>query len=720
MLAGCVIGLLGWVTRLQTPVKVELLGGHLRWEVAGSSLSVPFSAAGITGLRISTRRGISSVGCGAIQLRQDANSRDLPAPGSFHFSPDSPAPVGDWWVDAGWPIEVVAEYQVELPSTFSLAARFSGRFHQDVSLEFQGRSNFSLSFRRGWLNNDLYIRDGEGRVLGAASIDPRPGDRLLALGSGLFTALAISCWVLALWALFLEKREAKERPLLIPSRFVFYVAVVAMAGFAFSQSLWMARGILGDLPHTPDEVVNLLQSRWILGGHLSGVAPSCPDLFEIPLSYFRAGRWIGHYPPAWPLMMSPGVAFHQPILIPALLHAVFIFFLALIGRRMAGEWVGLGAALFALASPLAALLFSSTLSHAGSATMLLMTLFLIIPREEAGGAPIGVGCTFLAGLAIGFAFGIRPLTALSIAFPVGVYLMFKPGGRNSIKGLLSMGAGGAIAVIPVFLANFQITGSCWRFPYALAKAPMMSPEYFFQGLRNIDTLLASLIPLLDGWLWPLAPSGLGLALAVPAILFLLKQAAREDYLLLGICASVLFSLVFVRASGLHGYGPRYLFAACAPLWLLSARAFGILSRRERRFRFPVAGVLAAVLGFWALFQLPGRLEAYRGYNDVDGMLSHQLRQLPAFSVVLVPEDNWRVWAEASPWLCSGDSEAPVVALDRAPSEEICCCFPDSRLFRWEDREMKGVGFCRGEELSFETPLPPKNSARASEEAQEAE
>jgi len=670
-------------------------------------------------LTLRSQQGLGLNGWEKIQIKHAGLEQSLPAFSGFNWRWRGPSPVGDWWVDETLPVLHLAHFDLDLPSTFDLRTRFCGRFRQEMSFDFEADVPFRVSFRRGWINNDFFIKDGEGRVLAASSIDPRPGERIVALFGTLLGALAAACWCIGLWQLIFQRR-AKKKPaptkggdkenfpvrLKVPSSagsfkirpWIFVVILALMALAAITQSVWMAHTVLNGLPHTPDEVVDQLQARWILNGHLTGELGPCPELEAIPFCYNRDGRLIGHYPPAWPLMLAPGVALGLPALVPALLHGLLIVLLGMIGRRLGGDWMGLGAALFALASPLAALLFSSTLSHAGSASLLALALFLVLEsraRAESSGA---MWCLIAAGASMGLAFGIRPLTSLAVGLPLVFFSLVTGESRIRWKTLASLGAGAVPFLILVFGANSLITGAWWRFSYSLAGGSMLSPAYLFEGLRNVDTLLASLPPLANGWLWPSFPTGLGLPLGIALIPFLLRRTTSEDRLLMAIGAIVLFSHLLVRANGLHGYGPRYLFAACIPLWLLQSRAFVLLAEGLPLRRRPAFASVAILLGLSALILLQGRLTLYRNYNDVDGRLHQELTTIGNNSLILVDQDNWRVWAEASPWLGLEVPGGPGLALDVLPLEDICRCRLDCRLFRWQNFEMIPLGECQGGEL----------------------
>jgi len=621
-------------------------------------------------IEIEGAAGISQSGCSPILIDISGQRSEIPAPARFRFP--SETATGDWWIDDRLPREKIFSSPVDLPPEFTLFAKIHGRFEQELTIRFSGDPGFSVGFRRGWLNNDIFIRDISGRTIASAAIDPVPTDRLCAL---LATVLSVLCVALLISALFPRNNPRVFAPVGVSRKRYFYLAALLLSGLGVAQSAWISRDILGGLPHTPDEVVYNLQSRWILDGSLTAEQPQCPELIDVPLTYYDHGRWKGHYPPLWPTLLTPGTALGIPTLVPVILHGLFLFLVFLLGRRTGGEFTGMVALLLALGSPLAAVLFSTTLSDGACAVLLLGALVAALPGDGKHAPWIS---DLLMGCCLAAAFGIRPLTTIAAALPLGWYLCGRPG---TWRRLAMAAAGAAPILVMVFAANQQITGNWWSFPYALAGKPMMGPAFLPWGLRNVDTLLAAVPPFLTDWSLPFFPGSL-IRLIVPglaALPFVSRSSKREDRLFLLIFGASILVLLPARAHGLHGYGPRYLFSAFAPLWVLAGRGIGLLTPSGGRRRFAFLVVLSFLL-LLAPAVLPRRLTLYRGYNDVDGDLHTAMSNLPGKSLIIVEPGNWRVWAESSPWPGCSD------ALDVVEPERLIECFPDRKLYRWNRTE----------------------------------
>ncbi len=672
---------------LKTTIEIVAWNGRIEFTAGTTTIGVRTEIPDVKTLSLSAQAGVHATGGGILEGFTPGGPVGrwrLPSPFSFPRGPHPP--VGDWWVDEKAPTATVFSVSADLGSEFTLRGVITGRHHQHLILNLGGIPGFACAFRRGLLNNDLLILDDQGTVLASGSLEPQPLGRLGAMTATGLRAFSGGSLLLALWFIIVGLRGTTEHdiPQLGPGILAIVLALLCLGGAGLS--VWTAVDIFEGLPHLPDEVVYQLQGRWLLAGHLTGPEPLCSEHFTIPLTYVRNGRWLGHYPPLWPLILAPGIAVGAPWLAPALLRVPHILLIALLGLRLGGRWTALAAAAAALASPLALLLFGSEMPHAGSATMLIGAVLLCLPKDSGTSGWRWVG----AGIAFGLAFGMRPLTAVAVAFPVGLFHLAETlAGRRRWIDSVWLITSGAVTTLPTLIANNTITGSPWAFPYALAEGSMYSIQHTAFGIRNLDTLFASLGPLVQGWGWPWldGPISAALPMAFVVVLFLSRQSTKEDRLLIAIAATVVLAHLGTRATGLHGFGPRYLFVPCGILWILTARGAAVLASKERR-TWPVAAVLLGLLTLSAAAAIPARLNLYRGYNDINPKMTRAASTLPPCSLVLLPEDNWRGWAEASPWLgLNDDHTAPLFAADFGETLGLEWCYPDRRIYRWADDRM---------------------------------
>jgi hypothetical protein len=677
----------------RTVVVLDSDGGTLHLEVAGSRLSAPLALAQLTAIEIRAAGSIDPPGGGRIVLG-DARGRvlDERLPRSFRTPREQLRPLGDWEIDARAVQAAVWRRELTVAGPFVLRIELRGRFPEDLEIVLHGRPGARVAVRRGLINNDLFLRDAAGRDLAVTSLDPTPLADLGAIAATLARAAAVAALLIAVGGLLAASRGSRLVPVAVRRRGP-ALAAAACAAAAAALSGWVAVEVLEGLPHTPDEVVYLLQARWLVEGRLWGEAPGLGELLTIPYTYPVAGRLLPHYPPAWPALLAPGVAAGASWAVAPLLGGLLVWLLFLTGRELESSGLGLLAAGLGLLCPLARLLSGSLLSHAAAAAAVLAGVLLALRAESRGSR----GGAATAGLAVGLAVALRPLSGAAAALPLAAGLVAGPGGRRALPWF---GAGLLTAVLPAFAANRLITGSPLAFPYALADGPLLALENLAFGLRNLDALLIADGASLTGWGWGLlsGPWLAALAFALPLVPFLVRRATAGDRLLAAIVLCVMAAHLGTRGHGLHGFGPRYHFEAFAPLLLLTARGLSELTRgagdpRGTTRPLAIAGVAALVLALAlpAAAALPGRLALYRGYNGVDGSLSAEVtRQALRRAVIVLPPDEWQGWAMAAPFLDTRPGASLLVVQAAADDPRVLEIAADRPVFAWQDRTLTPI------------------------------
>jgi hypothetical protein len=694
MIAGVLLWVLANAVDRKTEVEIYSDGGRVHLEVAGTSLSAPIAVDRLTAIEIRAADSVDPPGGYRVVVStgsHDVISERLPR--RFQLPGGNPVPLGDWELDDDAVAGTVWRKSVDIAGNFTVRASFRGRFLSDLNLILVGTPTFSVAVRRGLINNDCFIRDGDGATLAATSIDPTPAADIGAALAIVLRAAAVAALLIAVFTalgkgwLLTPAPAASRRWRAAP-------LVVVMALAAVLSSGWVAYSVLERLPHTPDSLVYLLQARWLLDGSLSGEVSAIQDHLQVPYTYVVENRWLAHYPPGWPLLLAIGVAVGLPWLVAPLFGGLYILLLYLTGRELDGPILGLAAATLGLFSPMTRLIFGSMLSHAAASTLLLAALWLTLVSCRNSGWQVSA----LAGAAAGLAFGIRPLTAVAFVIPLGGVLLldFVLGRDRAAARLRLVGAGTAmlIAVAPSLIANRLITGSPFALPYSLAGGKMYFAANIPFGFQNLDALVVSTASAIYGWGWDFAhgPLPLAIALAFACVPFMLRRARPTDRLLAAIVIVVIIAHLGTRGHGLHGFGPRYYFEIFAPLFLLTARGFQELARigvNQRRVVNQPSALIAVglflTLNLSAAAVLPRRLSLYRGYNGVDGSLVRQIatRALDRGLVVL-PPDQWQGWAMAARMMAP-EPGADLLFIQAWPDDPaIAKIAGDRQVLLWRD------------------------------------
>ena len=198
-------------------------------------------------------------------------------------------------------------------------------------------------------------------------------------------------------------------------------AVAVLAGFVFIMAGVISERVFERLPHLEDELAYLYQARIFAGGQIVIDSPQDHRAFWQPfvIDYEPTGKRFGKYPPGWPAVLALGVSIGCPWLINAVLGALTVIFVYLLGREIWGASVGLFAALLTAFSP-AALLLNSTLMAHTAALFFATLLFWCCWRIERGSGRLPWGLT--AGVALGALFITRPLSAVAVGLPFLVWI----------------------------------------------------------------------------------------------------------------------------------------------------------------------------------------------------------------------------------------------------------------------------------------------------------
>jgi hypothetical protein len=688
-----------------TEVTIENLGNHLRFNVAGTELVLPGAMTSVERITIHAADRIVRPGAVRLEIEGDGVTRSLPfdrLPSAF---PEPPAPVGDWWVDHRDELELVFDEWVILGGPFTIRTDLYGRFTNDVTISLHGEPTLHFSLRRGMLDNYLAIRGSDGAVRDASTLYPTPAWDIRASIAQLLGAAAAACLVIAFIGLIASvsgragvlpdlSRPLIEYPRRDPPRRIALLAAIVLAAVGTAISARVAIDILGGLPHQIDEVVYLLQARWLLDGEVAPAASVIQDHLRVPFTYLVDGRWVGHYPVGWPALLAVGLAVGAPQLVAPVLGLVFIVLLFLVGREIDDEITGLAAASLAVVSPLARLLSGSMFPHTACAVLVLLAVWLLLLSRRLPGWWAGAG----AGAAMGCCLAVRPMTAVAASLVFGGWLVFdaflgESDPRPKWMTIAAAAGAGLAASLPTLVHNAVITGSWSSLPYSFAQGSMYGLENIPFGIRNLDAVLRAASAGLTGWGWPFSTGSLApaLSLAFIAIPFFLRRARPEDRFLLALFVVIALGHVPTKANGLHGYGARYYFDGAACLYLLSARGFRELARWAQPSRWAVTSVVAIflVLNLAALAVLPTRLALYRGYYEVNGELERQLEATGlAAAVILIDGEHWEPWGEAARLMTGAKRHEIIIAADLEDNSALARAYPGRPVLRWDGEHLR--------------------------------
>lgn len=504
--------------------------------------------------------------------------------------------------------------------------------------------------------------------------------------------------------------------------------VLTLMLFAFGAAAHISREVLERLPRLEDEFAYLYQARIFSGGRawVERQEPVAvfwqPFLLQPDESPDGTLRRFGKYPPGWSLVLTLGVWLGQEWLINAFLAMLNVGLLYRLGRELFDEAVGVVAALLLAISPTALILNATLMNHTWALSAALCFAYAYW-RSTRGGRGMYAWAA-LSGVAIGSLLITRPLTAVAIAAPVALHILWRVVSerqlwrRNFVAWALMAACAAPVAGIWLFF-NYQWTGDPFANTYTMYWAYdkigfgeghglNKGGHSLTWGFRNMradltfwfrDTFGFTLHSEVESFLRQHWGYGFGVGLAWLPVLIGLIAGRRKVWLWLSFgffAALVISGLFYWIGSVVHGgavYSVRYyyegIFGACL------VAAYGIVTLIRA---LPVRAIGYATLTVACVFSLigytPARLReplppnwenGLYGFNKISRAQIEAVRTLraelgapeqPVLVIVLRREgerDNWRDYgallALTDPYLKSDIIVARVFEAEAAPEFE---------------------------------------------------
>jgi hypothetical protein len=437
--------------------------------------------------------------------------------------------------------------------------------------------------------------------------------------------------------------------------------------------LWADQNTLHGFPNSGDEYSYLTMARTFAQGKLSVPSPEPLDFFR-QIHFINDGRYFGKYPPGWPLCLALGSLTGLERFVNPLFGLLLLYVLYSLARRVYSQVVADTAVLLTVGNPYLVLNSASLFSHPCCAFFIVLTVDrLFAARAGATGWKTGI----VLGVASGWAFWARPLTAVVIIVPLVVILLGDRWGRPVFRTL-------AIRTVPalalfgfLFLAyDWAQTGNPFLQPFALydPNDSLAWPgPWLYQWVFRFDHNVRDSYVSLFYW---------SSYLLLPALLALRSAKGRtKDSPLVGWwwvpLASLTLTLFFYWADGHFRYGPRYYYEAF-PFLVLGA---GLFISRLGRWRM-------ALLALFILLNVLHLLDASAFYRKQVGerMSFFEKMDSPDLSGSVVLVQTGVNSFQVRDLLRNGlDFKGPVLlAEDLGPDEfhRIRDRYPDRRFFSY--------------------------------------
>lgn len=499
-----------------------------------------------------------------------------------------------------------------------------------------------------------------------------------------------------------------------------------LAVAAFGLLLYIIYGPVDRMPHVPDSVAYVFQSKIFGSFRITADAPPVLQsfvFFHPSFTLVEDGRWFTQYPFGHPLALAVGQVLSAPWLIPPLLGAVSVYLISRVGTHLFGVSVGLLAAVLLLFSPFFQMTASNFMSHNTAAFYIVAMLFLLV--RPTGRRLLSM---FGAGVCLGLLFNTRPLVGVMVMPVLGLLFAYDfaraSSPRRELARTYASFAGGALLMLAAYFGyNALTTGSFLESPYDLQGTFSENSVGFSGrhsvavGMQNEQVLLSMFLLVASGW-----PILIGLALAMMP--FILGGRNKWDYFLLG--ALLLLAagpVLYTNPAIMHG--PRFWYEIMPFYALLSARGAKVLveASSSRSWWLPsavqgvrdrwaglVVGLVVSsgILAFvgltaysWTLGQrdlwrgqsfifVPENVAALEGFNGTDDRLL-KLADEQGLSDALVFVDlcgPWQCYGSVA-WTNSPDLGTDIVWVEAQGTDDdlrVLEAFPDRSVYRADYRE----------------------------------
>jgi hypothetical protein len=373
-----------------------------------------------------------------------------------------------------------------------------------------------------------------------------------------------------------------------------------LAGYAF-VAVWIASLAVRHWVAI-DEVLYVLQANLFARGQLAWrLEPALRPFFELPLMFQRPEGIITQYPPGYPLVLALFLRLGVPALSGAVLGAVAVLATHRLGRSVANASAGLLAAALLATHELLLARGAVLMSHvAGMAAVAGGAALLLAPRDSPSRAL--VVRTFAAGLLLGAAFAIRPVTGLALGISLWLWVVIRDWARwRHLATVTLMLALGAVLPAIAFLSyNARTTGSPLRLGYNAVSGSLANLGFGIRGMILLDPA-ARLVTAAEPFtfavavrnevayvLWPLARDLLPLWTIVPLLAAAFAYRVRIGWSVVAAFA-VLPLVQFFYAGNVERYYSELLPFVVLGVALLVQR----IGERDPRFARALAVFLVA-------------------------------------------------------------------------------------------------------------------------------
>ena len=259
-----------------------------------------------------------------------------------------------------------------------------------------------------------------------------------------------------------------------------FIALIAFVAIGLEAR---ARTPFGNI----DEVLYTMQAHRFALAHATWALDDQLQRFvKLPLMAVVPGRIHTQFPPGYPAILALFIRLGIPAFCGATLGALAVVGTHRLGRRVGSASVGLMAALLLATNPIVIRWSAANLSHAAAMTAICFAAWLLLDATERADRRRDVEA-LVAGLLLGAAFTVRPVTALAIGLSAWFALFARRLGWPRLRRVTALMCVGAALPFAALLAyNAATNDNAFRMGYQAALGHLSDMGFGERGVIEYD------------------------------------------------------------------------------------------------------------------------------------------------------------------------------------------------------------------------------------------
>jgi hypothetical protein len=264
---------------------------------------------------------------------------------------------------------------------------------------------------------------------------------------------------------------------------------LAIVVFAFA-AVTLAHGTLqGSYAPVVDEVLYLLQARMLAEpGYGRAMDPALVPFFLLKQSAIIDGRLITQYPPGWPAILALFDAIGLRWWTTIAFSVLAVWLTYRLGVKLHSQRAGLIAAALMASNQYVVLIGGSYFPHLPTAALVTATALALLGAEDRHGRAAALRWA-AAGLLLGVAVAVRPLSGVAIGVSLVAWTLFRtrPRARRVALMAVMLCLGALLPAAAVLHYNQATTGDPLRFGYSAVNGEYHDIGFGQRGWIAVDS-----------------------------------------------------------------------------------------------------------------------------------------------------------------------------------------------------------------------------------------